>query len=203
MSFNKAAQRTKLPEYVAYCEALLVYKHAMRTHTMFLRKMKYLEDSTNVLERAQFYDEKKRFSQACKSYYAARKNYEEATARKELTAKGVDLSLVEIAKLMNITIPLSMAQIIEAEKKERVLASVTQEQWDMLEEAQKIRRNRGSLKDSFLADKNSGHSVLKADPTFEDFEDLPLPQAAPEDKSVTVNADGGTSVEFDPEFDKI
>ena len=113
--------------------------------------------------------------------------------------------MVEIAKLMNITIPLSMAQIIEAEKKERVLASVTQEQWDMLEEAQKIRRNRGSLKDSFLADKNSGHSVLKEDPTFEDFEDLPLPQAAPEDKSVTVNADANadTSIEFDPEFDKL
>jgi len=75
----------------------------------------------------------------------------------------------------------------------------------MLEGAQRIRKNRGSLKDSFLADKNYGHSVLKADPMLNDFEDLPdsLPQAAPGDKTVTVDADGGTSVKFDPEFDKL
>jgi phage FluMu protein gp41 len=200
MSFGKAVKRTQIPEYTEYCAAMLVYKKDCSAHQMLMRKLKHLKDSTNVLERAQFYDERAKFSQACKNFHNARKNYETAVAMAEIKAKGVDLSLVEIAKIMNITIPLSMAQIIEAEKKERVLASVTQEQWDMLEEAQKIRRNRGSLKDSFLADKNSGHSVLKEDPTLNDFEDLPEPALAP---AIAEPVDADTSIEFDPEFDKL
>ena len=57
MSFSKAVIRTQIPEYTEYCAAMLVYKKNCSAHQMFMRKMRYLEHSTNVLERAQFYDE--------------------------------------------------------------------------------------------------------------------------------------------------
>ncbi len=206
MSFAKAVNRTSMPEFQEYCTELLLYKRAQSSHALFMQRFRELENSSDVLERARFYDEKKAFSQSCKKYYAARKSYEAAVARSEIKERGIKtLTDADILRLAQIQVPMALKDLIELERKERVAASFTQKEFEMVKEAQKLRKDQFrakatlSLLDGFIS------SETRNDPTFEDFEDLPLPQAAPGDETVMVDADANadTSVEFDPEFDKL
>lgn len=109
--------RAALPEYQEYVQMLLIYKKAKREYPIFVAQYSWMKNSENPLERAKWYDEKERNTQINKLYYAVRAKYKDAIARAEFSAKKINLSVVDLAEIVGIEIPVSMNDIIKSEKK--------------------------------------------------------------------------------------
>jgi hypothetical protein len=121
MSFNKSLQRTlsELPEYREHVEMLLVYKQSCKENVSFRKTYAHLEISANPLDRAKFYDHKKKHSMICKRYHATEKRYKNAAALVGLKDRGINLENFQIAETMGVVIPTSMGEIMRAEKEEK------------------------------------------------------------------------------------
>jgi hypothetical protein len=108
--------RITLPEYQEYVQMLLIYKKAKKDYPIFVSQYSWMKNSENPLERATWYDEKEKNTQINKLYYAVRAKYKDAAARAEFAVRKIDLSVVELAEIAAIEMPVSMRDIIKSEK---------------------------------------------------------------------------------------
>jgi hypothetical protein len=109
--------RITLPEYQEYVQMLLIYKKAKKDYPIFVSQYSWMKNSENPLERATWYDEKEKNTQINKLYYAVRAKYKDAAARAEFAVRKIDLSVVELAEIAAIEIPVSMRDIVKSERK--------------------------------------------------------------------------------------
>ena len=109
--------RATLPEYQEYVQMLLIYKQAKRDYPIFVSQYGWMKNSKNPLERTKWYDEKEKNTQINKLYYAVRAKYKDAAARAEFATRKIDLSVVDIAEIAGIEIPVKMCDIIKSERK--------------------------------------------------------------------------------------
>ena len=164
-------KRTELPEYKAYMEMLLLYKKKKSDYAIFLRQFKHFKDSENPMQRLRFYEEKSQHSEVCKAYYKARLIYQEAAARLGCEDKGIDLSAMDIAKIAGVSIPVSMRDIIETEKKQRIIDNTPPEALaELIRINKEIMQRR--LTGESIEDIESSSTDVTTDPTFEDFSPL-------------------------------
>lgn len=164
MAFLKALQKQPTaPGYEEYVEACFAYKRACSLHSRLMRRLKGLTDPAARLQR---YDAKAEFSQQCKDYQAARAKYEHSKAMQKLEQAGFKIDAASMARALGIKIPLSVDDMIAEGKKQRILDSMTQEQFDTiknsaLEYMEKSAQTK-STKQQFL------ESAKGFDPTLDD-----------------------------------
>jgi hypothetical protein len=114
---SQMIDRATLPEYQEYVQMLLIYKKAKKDYPIFVSQYGWMKNSENPLERAKWYDEKEKNTRINKLYYAVRAKYKDAAARAEFAARKIDLSVVDIAEIVGIEIPVKMCDIVKSERK--------------------------------------------------------------------------------------
>jgi hypothetical protein len=178
--------RTQLKEYQDYVQMLMLYKQNKSAYAKFLSMLGHFEFSQNPLERAKFWDEKAAHSRLCKKFYAIKKAYQEAVSRAELLDKGINLSAYQLAEIAAISIPMTMTDIISAERNVKKNAEVKRTLNAAEKEvARQVCVRAGITIPAFLLDEP------------EEIADT----IDASDISPDISDDG--KIQFDPEFDKL
>jgi hypothetical protein len=169
MSFRKALQKNKPPGYDEYAMALVIYKQACSDYNKARRRWEPLEkeDRLTNQQTLMWYRAQRTYKQACVEYKTARSLYEKQALIFNLEAQGLKPSEVDINKLLGIHIPTTFSAIIAEDKRQRIAASVSQEDIEMAKQVMEERQKRKSGKDSFLSPRED-----KTDPTLGDFEPI-------------------------------
>lgn len=181
--------RTQLKEYQDYVQELMLYKQGKSAYAKFLSTLGHFEFSQNPLERARFWDEKAAHSRLCKRFYAVKKAYKEAAARAELLDRGVNLSAYELAEIAAISIPMTMVDIMSAERNAKRSMEVKHTLKAAEKEAARQACARAGIPiPAFLFDvSEESEDVIESSKTSSD----------------DVNEIDSDKIQFDPEFDKL
>lgn len=162
MEFSKAAQlTTKSPEYEKLVEMTLIHKAASKK---YFRTRKALEGSTDPAAQLQLYRAKDEYSLVCKTLKRIQNEFAKAKIRLEMEKHGMRWDTIEplqLSRMMNIDIPLSMKDILAEERKRTIVRSMSTEQFE-------------DIKKAALEYVNRGKTVDEDDPTLDDFEPLPV-----------------------------
>lgn len=188
MAFAKAAQRAEMPEFIEYVQARLALSKAASLYSRFRMNCAFYEHSRNPLERLRFFEEKKAHSDAHKRLRSAQQAYMQALAIAECASKGVDLSKLNLAQLMEMS-SLSTERLMQQESSE---ATKTEER---------------TLSMDSPATRRLGREICEAQgipvpAQFLEPEDLSAASAQGAQDTLT-STTSSTSIEFDEEFDKI
>lgn len=173
--FSKAVLSPKdTPGYLEYLEALLKYKEECKK---FKKLSLAFKNATAPMERLVYLEAKEKYKIACKVYSNARYTYAAAIARaKTLSTHRVEASEIMEAAARGIAIPMSMAEIVQAEKD-----SKAKEYWAQNpEEFEKLKAVALAYKAELVQAEQKSESVRvqfleskdKSDPTLGDFDSI-------------------------------
>ena len=166
---------TKPEGFDEYSMALLYYKRACSVY----KKIKLrLSGRTDEVSEFQLYKAEKAFSQECKAYYVARREYSEKSAIAQLKDKGVDVSVLEFARLAGCSVPLTMREITEQARKQALGASMNMSAEELAKFKQEVEELRAARKPQAYSKSEVLSSVLD-DNSYGDFAPLELPEDDP------------------------
>jgi hypothetical protein len=132
MPYKAYLTAEKPPGYDDYILANAIYRRASKVFRAVEKRCKGSDDS-NL--RFQYYEARELWSQQCKVFYKAQKQYAEAQMVHRLKAEGIDPHSLTIAKLAELQTPLTMKQILKEERERKVAESVSPEAFKAIEEA--------------------------------------------------------------------
>lgn len=142
MSFAKAVQHTRAPEYLRYIGALSKYKKAC---AIFAKTRRRYATATAPLERLVFLEAKETFSRESKEYHAERAGYNDFIVQAKLKDKGINVK--DIHNALGIQIANSLKDVIDEVKRETVVANMTDEEFEQMRQlALDVMNKRNAVK---------------------------------------------------------
>lgn len=144
MAFFRAAQFDSSPEREEYITAVVSYKVESQ---IFARARKLFKDSLIRVEHIKWLEARERYSIASKLYHAAKQKYANFQAVRKLEDKGIDVTALKLAQLSGISIPMSLKEMLEETRRERLIQSTPSEDMEEIKRVALAYMNKTPLEE--------------------------------------------------------